>query len=185
MSLLSYGQPPGTLPAHSSRSLKGRAVRWCRSKPPSWRPEDELAGISIAVSRPHRTAWFIVITLVIVLGGFGTYRAFFSRAAAPDRAVAKPSSQVAVQPPSTRLCGQAGWPEANVDGGAYIVQNDEWNSTAPECITTDGRRPQFTVASSSIYSRPTATPAGTRRSSAGAAPGSAPSATRCRSGSAT
>lgn len=50
---------------------------------------------------------------------------------------------------ATRLCGQAGWPQTPVDGGAYIVQNDEWNSTAAECITTDGRA-QFTVASSSI-----------------------------------
>jgi hypothetical protein len=49
-----------------------------------------------------------------------------------------------------RLCGQAGWPETPVDGGTYIVQNDEWNSTAAECITTDGRA-QFTVANSSIY----------------------------------
>jgi hypothetical protein len=52
-------------------------------------------------------------------------------------------------PPFARLCGQAGWPEASVGGGAYIVQNDEWNSTAPECITTNGN-PQFTVVSSSI-----------------------------------
>ncbi|HEY7433121.1 MAG TPA: hypothetical protein VH641_20570 [Streptosporangiaceae bacterium] len=47
------------------------------------------------------------------------------------------------------LCGQAGWPETPVEGGAYIVQNDEWNSTAGECITTDGHA-QFTVASSAI-----------------------------------
>jgi cellulose 1,4-beta-cellobiosidase len=53
-------------------------------------------------------------------------------------------------PPLARLCGQAGWPETPVDGGAYIVQNDEWNSTAPECITTNGHA-QFAVASSSIY----------------------------------
>ncbi len=53
-----------------------------------------------------------------------------------------------------RLCGQAGWPETHVGGGAYIIQNDEWNSTAPECITTDGGV-RFSVASSSIY-EPTA-----------------------------
>jgi hypothetical protein len=51
--------------------------------------------------------------------------------------------------PLTRLCGQAGWPETRVGGGAYVVQNDEWNSTAPECIATNGRA-QFTVVSSSI-----------------------------------
>ena len=52
--------------------------------------------------------------------------------------------------PVTRLCGQAGWPETRVDGGAYIVQNDEWNSTAPECIVATGGT-QFAVTSSSIY----------------------------------
>jgi len=60
-------------------------------------------------------------------------------------AAAGPSATAA-----TRLCGQAGWPETSVDGGAYIVQNDEWKSTAPECISTNGGV-QFTVTSSSIY----------------------------------
>jgi Glycosyl hydrolase family 12 len=61
-------------------------------------------------------------------------------------------SQASARPagPVTRMCGQAGWPETPVDHGAYIVQNDEWNSTVPECITTDGGT-QFTVTSSSIY----------------------------------
>ena len=149
MSLLSYSQPPGTLPAHSSGSLKGRAVRWCRSKRPSRRPEADLAGISIAVSRPRRPSWFIVITLVVVLGGFGVPGVLFPHRRSPT--AAKSSAQVASQPPPAQLCGQAGWPEAHVDGGAYVVQNDEWNSTAPECITTDGRHPQFAVTSSSIY----------------------------------
>jgi cellulose 1,4-beta-cellobiosidase len=94
-----------------------------------------------------------VITLaVLLLGGFSAYRAFSPRAAASRPAVAAPSSPAASLPetsPQARLCGQAGWPEAPVGGGAYIVQNDEWNSTVPECITTDGN-PQFTVTSSSI-----------------------------------
>lgn len=67
---------------------------------------------------------------------------------------ANPSPRVGVSAAATQLCGQAGWPETHVDGGAYIVQNDEWNSAAPECITTDGGA-QFSVASSSIY-EPTA-----------------------------
>ena len=54
-----------------------------------------------------------------------------------------------VDTPLTRLCGQADWPETRVGGGAYVVQNDEWNSTAPECIATNGSA-QFTVVSSSI-----------------------------------
>ena len=99
------------------------------------------------------------MTLVILLGGFSAYRAFLSRTAAFHRAVAKPSSQVAAQPPLAQLCGQAGWPETRVDGGAYIVQNDEWNSTAPECITTNGH-PQFTVASSWIYEPANGDPGG-------------------------
>jgi hypothetical protein len=36
-----------------------------------------------------------------------------------------------------------------VSGGAYTVQNNEWGSGAPECITTDGNA-DFTVASSAI-----------------------------------
>jgi hypothetical protein len=72
-----------------------------------------------------------------------------------DRGAAvKPSAAAA-----TRLCGQAGWPETPVDGGAYIVQNDEWNSTASECITTHGGA-QFTVTSSSIYEPASGDPGG-------------------------
>jgi len=50
------------------------------------------------------------------------------------------------QAATTTLCnGQT----TAVAGGAYNVQNNEWNSTAPECITTDGNA-DFTVANSSI-----------------------------------
>src|ERR1700740_79718 len=38
---------------------------------------------------------------------------------------------------------------APVAGGAYTVQNNEWGSSAPESITTDGGA-DFTVAHSSI-----------------------------------
>jgi Glycosyl hydrolase family 12 len=38
---------------------------------------------------------------------------------------------------------------APVSGGTYIVQNDEFGSSAPECVTTDGTA-GFTVANSSI-----------------------------------
>jgi cellulose 1,4-beta-cellobiosidase len=67
--------------------------------------------------------------------------------AVSDRTVAAHSSRVNAH--FARLCGQTDWPETRVGRGAYVVQNDEWNSTAPECITTNGS-PQFTVASSSI-----------------------------------
>ena len=38
---------------------------------------------------------------------------------------------------------------APVAGGSYTVENDEWGSSAPECVTTDGAA-GFTVAKSSI-----------------------------------
>lgn len=91
----------------------------------------------------------VVITFVILLvGGLLAYRtAVSSGTAVSHRAAAVRSFRVSA--PVAWLCGQAGWPEKGVGGGAYVVQNDEWNSTVPECITTTGS-PQFTVASSSI-----------------------------------
>jgi hypothetical protein len=47
---------------------------------------------------------------------------------------------------TTTLCNSQ---TAAVDGGQYTVQNNEWNSSAPECVTTDGNT-DFTVANSSI-----------------------------------
>lgn len=100
---------------------------------------------------PRRASWLTAITLVFLLvGGITACQGPLSRAAAP--ALAK-------MPVVTRLCGQAGWPETPVDGGAYIVQNDEWNSTVAECITTDGHA-QFTVANSSIYEPTSGDPGG-------------------------
>ena len=42
---------------------------------------------------------------------------------------------------------------ASVAGGAYTVENNEWNSSASECVSTDGNA-DFTVANSAI-SNPT------------------------------
>ena len=50
------------------------------------------------------------------------------------------------QAATTTLCNSQ---TAAVAGGAYTVQNNEWNSSAPECVTTDGNA-DFTVANSSI-----------------------------------
>jgi hypothetical protein len=47
---------------------------------------------------------------------------------------------------ATTLCNSQ---TAAVDGGQYTVENNEWNSSAPECVTTDGNA-DFTVANSSI-----------------------------------
>ena len=47
---------------------------------------------------------------------------------------------------TTKLCHSQ---TASVSRGAYTVDNNEWNSSAPECITTNGK-PEFRVANSSI-----------------------------------
>src|SRR5277367_2433208 len=50
------------------------------------------------------------------------------------------------QAATTTLCNSQ---TAAVAGGAYTVENNEWNSGASECVTTDGNA-DFTVANSSI-----------------------------------
>jgi cellulose 1,4-beta-cellobiosidase len=57
---------------------------------------------------------------------------------------------------TTTLCNSQ---TAPVDGGAYTVDNDEWGSSVPECITTDGS-PEFRVANSSIVNARKAPPGG-------------------------
>jgi len=47
---------------------------------------------------------------------------------------------------ATTLCNSQ---TASVAGGAYTVENNEWNSSASECVTTDGNA-DFTVANSAI-----------------------------------
>ena len=47
---------------------------------------------------------------------------------------------------TTSLCQEQ---TTSVAGGSYIVQNNEYDSSAQECVTTDGNA-DFTVASSSI-----------------------------------
>jgi Glycosyl hydrolase family 12 len=46
-----------------------------------------------------------------------------------------------------RLCK---YQVARVSGGSYVVQNNEWDSAAPECVTTDGGA-EFRVANSAIW----------------------------------
>jgi hypothetical protein len=48
---------------------------------------------------------------------------------------------------------------ASVSGGTYIVQNNEWGSSAQECITTDGNA-DLTVANSSISNGTSGAPGG-------------------------
>ncbi len=70
-----------------------------------------------------------ILAAVAMLAASGVFAA-----AAPARAA------------TTTLCNSQ---TAAVAGGAYTVQNNEWNSSAPECVTTDGNA-DFTVANSSI-----------------------------------
>jgi hypothetical protein len=55
---------------------------------------------------------------------------------------------------ATTLCNSQ---TASVDGGAYMVENNEWSSGAPECVTAGGTG--FTVVNSSI-ANPLSTPGG-------------------------
>jgi cellulose 1,4-beta-cellobiosidase len=48
---------------------------------------------------------------------------------------------------------------ASVDGSRYTVENNEWGSSAPECITTDGGA-DFTVANSAIHNATNGAPGG-------------------------
>jgi hypothetical protein len=47
---------------------------------------------------------------------------------------------------TTTLCNSQ---STSVDGGAYTVDNNEWGSSAPECITTNGNA-EFRIVNSSI-----------------------------------
>jgi glycosyl hydrolase family 12/cellulose binding protein with CBM2 domain len=60
------------------------------------------------------------------------------------------------QAATTTLCNSQ---TAAVSGGAYTVQNNEWNSSAAECVTTDGSA-DFTVANSSISNATNGAPGG-------------------------
>ena len=57
---------------------------------------------------------------------------------------------------ATQLCQSQTTPVA---GGTYTVQNNEWGSSAPECITTDGNA-DFAVANSSISNATNGAPGG-------------------------
>jgi hypothetical protein len=63
-----------------------------------------------------------------------------------------PSSQAA----TTTLCNSQ---TASVDGSGYTIENNEWGSSAPECITTDGST-DFTVANSAIDNATNSAPGG-------------------------
>jgi Glycosyl hydrolase family 12 len=62
------------------------------------------------------------------------------------------SSEAAI----TRLCSSQ---TASVSGGAYTVDNNEWGSGAPECITTTGEA-EFKIVNSSIANGKEGAPGG-------------------------
>ena len=60
--------------------------------------------------------------------------------------IAAVAGSTSAQAATTSLCQEQ---TASVSGGTYIVQNNEFDSSASECVTTDGNA-DFTVANSSI-----------------------------------
>jgi hypothetical protein len=71
-------------------------------------------------------------------------------------AVSLPAASSGAASTATRLCKSQ---TAPVGSNAYTVENNEWGSTAPECITTDGST-GFTVANSSIANSTSSAPGG-------------------------
>jgi len=63
---------------------------------------------------------------------------------------------VSSQAATTTLCNSQ---TLAASGGAYTIQNNEWGSSAPECISTDGGA-DFTVANSSISNSTSGAPGG-------------------------
>ncbi|HEX3964582.1 MAG TPA: hypothetical protein VHZ03_49375 [Trebonia sp.] len=63
---------------------------------------------------------------------------------------------VSSQAATTTLCNSQ---TASVDGGGFTVENNEWGSSASECITTDGGT-DFTVANSAIDNATNSAPGG-------------------------
>ncbi len=88
-----------------------------------------------------RYALAIAATLLLALGTF-----LAARAVSPG---GEPAAALTANPAAaetTTLCQEQ---TAPVSGGTYIVQNNEFDSSAPQCVSTDGGA-DFTVANSSI-----------------------------------
>jgi hypothetical protein len=87
-----------------------------------------------------RYALAIAATLLLALGTFLAARAV-SAGGQPPALTANPAAAV-----TTTLCQEQ---TAPVSGGTYTVQNNEFDSSAPQCVSTDGSA-DFTVANSAI-----------------------------------
>ena len=79
----------------------------------------------------RRRRWVMAAALAAVIIGTGMLAALMT---------------VGARAAMTKLCNSQAAP---VSGGSYRIQNNEWDSTASECITTEGNA-SFTVANSSI-----------------------------------
>jgi hypothetical protein len=86
----------------------------------------------------------------------------FSRSLVLPAALLAAGAALAVLPATTseaattRLCQSQSAP---VDGGAYTVENNEWGSSALECVTADGGA-DFTVANSAMLNATDGAPGG-------------------------
>ncbi len=78
----------------------------------------------------HKKPVLMTAALLLALGG----------------GIAAVAGSTGAQAATTSLCQEQ---TASVSGGTYIVQNNEFDSSASECVTTDGNA-DFTVANSSI-----------------------------------
>jgi cellulose 1,4-beta-cellobiosidase len=87
-----------------------------------------------------RSAFVIAATLLVALGTF-----LVARAISASGGLAVPGASPAAAA-TTPLCQEQ---TAPASGGTYTVQNNEFASGAPECVTSDGGA-DFTVANSSI-----------------------------------
>src|SRR5437763_16771069 len=63
---------------------------------------------------PRRRPWFAAIMLPIMLG------ACVAACGEPPARPVAPVAPAAPAPPAATLCGQAGWPQTPVEGGAYV-----------------------------------------------------------------
>jgi len=95
-----------------------------------------------------RSALAIAATLLVALGTF-----LVARAVSGSGRLAVPTASPAAVT-STTLCQEQ---TAQAAGGTYIVQNNEFDSGASECVSSDGGA-DFTVANSSIANATSGSP---------------------------
>jgi hypothetical protein len=122
------------------------------------------------VPRSRRVFAIVAVLAVVVIGGVAAIVSATSGSGRPASAprtqspVAAPTSSpaaTATGSPSSQAAGAAlcNSRQLAVDGGVYTVQNNEYGSGAPECLTV-GTLGGFTVKSSAIVNSTTGSPGG-------------------------